>query len=163
MSMTKSNLELVGRLVGAWITEATHPAVPGTIVRGTATFEWLEGERFLIFRARNEHPDFPNSISIIGPMAHGRADASGHVQLDSNEGLSMHYYDSRGVFREYAVAVDATSLRFKRDDPGFSQRFRGTFADHGNALVGQWQLCKDGEHWNDDLAIAFRRTSKLRT
>ncbi len=36
------------RLVGTWATEATHPAFPGTVVSGQATFEWLEDQRFLI-------------------------------------------------------------------------------------------------------------------
>jgi hypothetical protein len=75
-----SELERLGRrlVVGAWTTEATHPAVPGTIVNGTADVEWLEGERFLIFRARNEHPDFPDSVSVVG----------------NTDGLQWHYYDS---------------------------------------------------------------------
>lgn len=71
------------RLVGRWTTEATHPAVPATVVRGWSDIEWLEGERFLIFRSGNDHPDFPDSISIIG----------------DTDGLHMHYFDSRGVHR----------------------------------------------------------------
>ena len=54
------------RLVGEWTTEATHPGVPGTVVHGTARVEWLEGQQFLILRSRSDHPDFPDSISIIG-------------------------------------------------------------------------------------------------
>jgi hypothetical protein len=53
-------------LVGEWTTESTHPAVPGTVVHGRATFEWLDGERFLIWRERADHPDFPEAIVIIG-------------------------------------------------------------------------------------------------
>jgi hypothetical protein len=150
-------LKLLDRYVGSWITEATHPALPGTSVRGTANFEWLDGEQFLVFRAANDHPDFPNSISIIGFTGHGRADAKGHVAREASETLTMHYYDSRGVSREYAAAVDQVSLRFERPDPGFSQRFNGTLTDGGNTLVGQWQVCEDGTHWKDDVAITFRR------
>jgi len=62
---TEPELEPLNRLVGTWNTEATHPAVPG-IVHGAVTVEWLEGERFLIHRARTDHPDFPDSISIVG-------------------------------------------------------------------------------------------------
>ena len=40
-------LEPFNALVGAWEIEATHPMFPSTVVRGTAEFEWLEGERFL--------------------------------------------------------------------------------------------------------------------
>ena len=38
-----SELEQLDRLVGTWTTAATHPAMPGVVVRGTATIEWLEG------------------------------------------------------------------------------------------------------------------------
>ena len=41
-----SELEPFEALVGTWTTEATHPAVLGTVVRGRSTFEWLEGKRF---------------------------------------------------------------------------------------------------------------------
>ena len=38
-------------LVGEWHTEATHPYLPNTVIRGRATFEWLDGGFFLIWRA----------------------------------------------------------------------------------------------------------------
>jgi hypothetical protein len=63
---TEPALEPLNRFVGSWVTEATHPALPDVVVHGTASFEWLEGQRFLILRSRNDHPDFPDSISIIG-------------------------------------------------------------------------------------------------
>jgi hypothetical protein len=63
---TTPELEPLDRLVGNWVTEATHPALPGVVVHGTASIEWLEGHRFLILRSRNDHPDFPDAISIIG-------------------------------------------------------------------------------------------------
>ncbi len=50
-------------LVGEWETEATHPALPGTVVpgratfavvSGRATFEWLAGGHYLIWRERGD-------------------------------------------------------------------------------------------------------------
>jgi hypothetical protein len=128
--------------VGEWTTEATHPAFPETVVHGQAVFEWLEGRQFLINRARNGHPDFPDSISIIGP---------------ADEGIAMHYFDSRGVHRIYLASFDESILRLSRDAPGFSQRFEGAFAEDGNTITGLWQLSEDGSTWNDDLAITYRR------
>lgn len=49
-----------------WATEATHPALPGVIVHGTAVIEWLEGQRFLIHRARTDHPEFPTRSPSSG-------------------------------------------------------------------------------------------------
>ena len=39
-------VESLGRLVGTWTTEASHPAMPGVVVSGSVTVEWLEGARF---------------------------------------------------------------------------------------------------------------------
>ena len=147
------------RLVGAWTTEATHPALPGVVVRGDAVFEWLEGERFLIYRARNDHPDFPDSIAVIGVTEQDRvAD-----RLDEGRGppaeaaMTMHYFDSRGVFRVYDVRIDDDGWRIWRDAPGFSQRFRGAYADGGSTVAGLWQLSRDDANWDDDLQITYRR------
>ena len=156
--MSQPSLEPLNRLAGSWITEATHPAVPGVIVRGVASFEWLEGQRFLILRMRNDHPDFPDAISIIGFTDVDRV--ATHVDQATarkESRLSMHYFDSRGVFRLFEMSVDGDEWRLWRDAPGFSQRFAGRFTDHDNAIVGQWQLCQDEAHWNDDLTITFRR------
>jgi hypothetical protein len=61
-------------LVGMWATEATHPSLDD-IVPGTVTFEWLEGEHFLVQRSHNEHELFPDAISVIG------APEAGDVQV----------------------------------------------------------------------------------
>src|SRR4029453_12062183 len=39
---TPPELEPLNRLVGNWVTEATHRALPGVVVHGTASIEWLE-------------------------------------------------------------------------------------------------------------------------
>jgi hypothetical protein len=153
----KPELKPLNRLVGTWTTEATHIAMPGVVVRGTAVVEWLEGERFLIVRYRNDHPDFPDSISILGftdaDRVSGTAAPSG-----SKSQMTMHYYDSRGVFRTLDAAIDDGSWRLERLAPGFSQRFTGTFEDNFRTIAGLWQLCEDGAHWKDDLWITYRRS-----
>lgn len=151
-------LKPLGRLVGTWATEATHPAFPGVIVRGTVAIEWLEGERFLIQRSRTDHPDFPDAISIIGFTDRDRVEAGAGSDPASTESrLTMHYYDSRGVFRLFDVSADDASFRFLRIAPGFSQRFTGTFADGGDTIHGVSQLSRDDVHWDDDLQITYRR------
>ena len=54
--------------------------MPGVVITGSSTFEWLDGERFIIFRSHYEHPDIPDAVSIIG----------------DTDGFRMHYFDSRG-------------------------------------------------------------------
>lgn len=134
--------EALNALVGEWTLEARHPAYPGVVVHGRATFEWLEGERFLLQRSRSDHPDFPDSLAVIGEF---------------DDGLALHYYDSRGVHRVYEMSVTGEVWRMSRDAPGFSQRFTGTYADGGDTISGLWQLSRDGTTWEDDLEIMFRR------
>ena len=155
---TNPGLPHLGRLAGAWTTEATHPAVPGVVVRGTADMEWLEGERFLIQRARNDHPDFPDFIAVIGVTDEDRVDPGARETTAADESvMSMHYFDSRGVFRTYEVRIDDHAWRIWRDAPGFSQRFTGTITDNGDTIAGTWQLNRDDVTWADDLAITYRR------
>lgn len=160
MKMTSEpTLDPLNRLVGTWTTQATHPAVPGGGVHGSAIIEWLEGERFLIHRARTDHPDFPDAISIIVLTERDRIDSAtgaGPTVADTSQ-LRMQYFDSRGVFRVYEVGIDDASWRLWRDAPGFSQRFTGTLTDGGDTIIGRWQVCQDDLHWDGDLAITYRR------
>lgn len=126
------------------------------VVHGTADVEWLEGERFLINRARTDHPDFPDSISIIGFTDRDRVGDKPDSDLAGSP-LTMHYFDSRGVFRLMQASIDGKTWRIWRDSPGFSQRFVGTFSEDGDTIDGLWELCEDDEHWNDDLKITYRR------
>lgn len=118
-----SELAALDPLVGEWTSEATHPMLPSTVVAGRMAYEWLEGERFHIQRSSMEHPDFPDSISMIG-LAEGE--------------LTAHYFDSRGVFRIYGVAMEGGTLRMWRDAPGFSQRLEASLSDDGATLAGTW-------------------------
>jgi hypothetical protein len=139
----KTKLTPFEALIGEWTMELTHPSIGDTVVRGTTTFEWLEGRRFLIQRAVNDHPDFPDSISVIGVME-GETD------------LSMQYFDSRGVHRVYGVGFDGKELTVERDAPEFAQRLRATLSDDGSTLSGVWQM-DEGDGYRDDLAFTYRR------
>jgi hypothetical protein len=150
-------LQPLDRLVGRWSSEATHPALPDVVVSGTLSAEWLEGRRFLILRTRNDHPEFPDAISIIGFSDLDRASAPSEAAGDQPVELSMHYFDSRGVCRVYEALVDAQTWRLWRHVPGFSQTFVGEFADEGDTVLGMWRVCEDGANWNDDLRVVYRR------
>jgi hypothetical protein len=138
-----AQLVLLRALTGSWTTEGSHPLLPGAEIRGRATFEWLDGGKFLIWRAHYDHPDIPDAISVIGA---------------SDSRLAMHYFDARGVERTYTVDMTPGTWRFWRDDPGFAQRFTGTFDEDGDTITGRGQLSRDGETWEDDLALTYRRT-----
>jgi hypothetical protein len=142
----ESGLEGWDRFIGSWETEGAHPMLPGEAIRGTSTFEWLEGRRFVIWRAQNEHPKIPDAITIIG-VTDGQ--------------LSMHYFDERGVYRVYAASLDQGTWRYSRhaSAPDFSQRFTGTFSDDGNTITVRGELSQDGNTWEDDLGLDYRRVT----
>jgi hypothetical protein len=133
-----------GRFIGRWETDGSHPMLPGETIRGSSTFEWLDGRQFVIWRSHYDHPEIPDGITIIG-VTGGQ--------------LSMHYFDQRGVHRVYAAGLDETTWRYWRDasPPDLSQRFTGTFSDDGNTISVRGQLSKDGTAWEDDLALDYRR------
>jgi len=129
--------------------------MPGVVVHGTVDISWLEGKRFLLHRARTDHPEFPDSISIIGNMAHDTGEAAQNA--DAALPLSMHYFDSRGVFRAYDTSIDDTTWRFGREDTAFPQRFTCTFSPDGNTLTGTSLVRENDGPWTNDLAITYRR------
>jgi hypothetical protein len=156
---TEPALEQLNRLVGTWTTAATHPASPGLVVHGTVEATWLEGERFLIHRARSDNPQFPGSISIVGIMDRDRVEDAPNARskLATEPRSCMHYFDSRGVFRVYEMSLDGGVWRLWRNAPGFSQRFTGTFARDGDTLDGRWEVSQDDVNWEKDLEITYRR------
>jgi hypothetical protein len=110
-------------LIADWTIEAIHPALPGTVARGSARFDWVSGERFLTQRSENDHPDFPDSLSVIGVM-------------EGDHDLSMLYFDSRGANRTCGIAFDGRELRIWRDAPGFAQRITMTLSEDGASFGG---------------------------
>lgn len=91
-SATAPALAPLENLVGEWETEMTHVSFPDLTIHGKATFEWLEGGHFLLQRAQTDHPDFPDSLAIIGEPSMELAGRS-HIPL------TVQYFDSRGVHR----------------------------------------------------------------
>jgi hypothetical protein len=141
MAAGDPNLDPFAELIGTWTTEATHPQFDG-IVRGTTTFEWLDGGHFIIERSHNDHELFPDAISVIGPP-------------EAGDGLVMEYFDSRGVRRTYEVSLENGVLRIWRDDPDFAQRFEATL--RRDWFEGQWLLARSQGDWQDDLKVSYRR------
>jgi hypothetical protein len=128
-------------LIGTWDTEARHRLLDGAVT-GRASFEWLEGGHFVVYRAGNDHPQLPDSISLIG-------------RPEVGEGLVMEYFDSRGVRRTYEMSFQDGVLRWWRDHPGFDQRTSAELAPDEFEVVNQ--LAEAPGEWKDDLRATYRR------
>jgi hypothetical protein len=129
------------RLVGTWSVEASHPLLPGEEIRGTAAFEWLPDQHFLVMRSHYEHPEIPDSLTVTGIV---------------DGAPVMHYFDPRGKHRTFAVSLTEAGWRYWNDDPSFAQRFTGRFADDGE-ITGRAERSEDGgQTWELDLEIGYR-------
>ena len=137
--------ELGDALVGNWTTQSEHRLLPATAIDGRATFEWLDGENFLVWRETVEHPDFPgSSLTVIG----------------GEDDIAMYYFDSRGVARFFKVAVDGRSWTFTKTSPtvDFHQRLTWTLGDDPGTFRALAEMSEDdGKTWQDDLWTTYRR------
>ena len=144
-------LKRLEALAGEWTTEIVHPTVRPNPICGRSRFEWLTKSNngtggFLVRYDEVEHPDFPNSVTLIG------ADADA-----STESFTYHYFDSRGVERVLAMSLRDGVWKLWRDAPGFSQRLTGTFSDDGNTITCKLEMSRDGEQWEHDFDLTFTR------
>jgi hypothetical protein len=137
-------LEPFSVLIGNWSTIGTHGLMPGTILHGHASFEWLENGAFLLVRSKVDDPRFPNTVSILG----------------SDDAVAEHYmltFDERGVSRKYDVTLHDNIWKWWRNAPGFSQRYEGIIGDGGNTITARGELSKDGLSWEKDLDLTYTR------
>jgi hypothetical protein len=130
------------RLVGRWVTEGSHPFLPGEAITGDATFAWLGEGQFLVMRAHYDHPQIPDALTVTGIV---------------DGALTMHYYDPRGVHRQFLAEMSGDTWRFWNDVPGFAQRYAGTFGDGDRVIRCQVETCRDGTTWDPDLELTYRR------
>ncbi len=131
-------------LVGEWDTTGTHRLLPGAILHGHASFEWLEGGAFLMLYTEIEKEGFPAGISIIGSD-------------DTREEFFELYFDERGVSRKFEVTLRDNIWKRWRNAPGFSQRFTGAIEDNGDTIIAVWELSEDDATWKRDLELKFTR------
>jgi hypothetical protein len=135
------NLEPFDALIGTWTTEAKHRMVD-EVVYGTVTWEWLEGGKFVLQRSHTDDERFPDGLSVFGPPEDG-------------DGLVMEYFDSRGVRRTYAVAIEDGVLRIWRESPGFDQRFSAKLAP--DVYEGEFEYAETPGAWQHDMKAIYRR------
>jgi hypothetical protein len=142
--MADPALESLNALVGEWSVEGNHPLDPSVTVRGTTTFEWLDGGTFLVQRWSIDVPEFPNGIAIIG-------------KDPATDALAQHYFDSRGVARVYGMSLGDGVWKLWRDGSDFSQRFSGSVSDDGTTIGGTWEKSNDGSSWEHDFDLTYTK------
>lgn len=139
----KPQLAKLDRLVGEWDIAVTFRHDPANVLHGSATCEWLGGG-YLVQRSEVAGEGFPQGLALIGGE-------------DATDTFPMHYFDSRGISRLYTVSIDNNVWNIWRDDPEFSQRFKGIFSDDGNTITAYWENSRDGSTWEHDFDLVYTR------
>ncbi len=142
-STINPSLHLLEFLIGEWEVTARQLDFPKA-ASGTASFEWLEGGAFLLWRTSFEQPGPPGSKQIIG-------------KDDSADTYRDLYYDERGVSRVYKMSLEGSVWKMWRNAPGFSQRFTATISEDGNTISGLWEKSSDGKKWKHDVEMTYVR------
>ena len=137
--------------VGEWTVEGIHPDVATEAIRGRSVFEWWEGRTFLMHRSTFEHPDFPDSISVIGAT-------------QSGGGLAQHYFDTRGVHRVYNMTFDRGVWTLTRKAAGpddFDQQLNAKFSVDGKTITAEWERTDPGaRQMKHDFALTYTRLTR---
>jgi hypothetical protein len=142
-------LEALRPLIGEWDLEPRFSFPVPDDVTGRVVFEWMKGGGFLIERWEVSLPEAPDGIAIIGPDGTG-------------DGYRQHYVDSRGVARVYQMGFAGGLWTLSRTTPDvspldFSQRYQGRFSDDEDTIEGAWEISDDGETWEKDFDLTYRR------
>ena len=138
-------------LIGEWTVEGRHVALPDAVIRGRSVFEWWGDRAFLILRSTLDHPDFPDSIAVMGATGPGG-------------GLAQHYFDSRGVHRLFDMTLAGgvwTLTRTAVSATDFDQRMTAKFSADGNTITADIERTDPGAHeMKHDMATAYTRLTR---
>lgn len=135
--------------VGEWSIDApAFELAPEVADAARMSIGWTLGGAYLLQRVSVPVPGAPEGLCVIGPDADGE--------------LLQHYYDSRGIARVYAMEFDGRDWTLERRRPDFSplsfhQRWIGAFSDDGAEIEGRWETSPDGEDWELDFELIYRR------
>jgi hypothetical protein len=150
MTDNDGTLNALAPFVGEWSMVPEFKGMPPADAGARVSFEWLSGRSFLVERWEVPVPEAPDGIAIIG------------ADPEREGGYLQHYFDSRGVARVYKMSFDDGVWRLWRDEPDFSpldfrQRYTGSFSDDGRTITGAWEICHDGETWEHDFDLTYRK------
>jgi hypothetical protein len=116
------------RLVGTW---AVSDPSGQQAIRGTVSYEWMEGHFFLFQHVNLDRGGRPiKGLEIIG-----------HEQPFGGEpsaDIKSRYYDNEGNTFEYVYELEGDTLTIWGGAKGSPAYYRGTFSPDGNTNTGAW-------------------------
>ena len=131
-------------LVGRWALEAISPDGELWPGEALATIAWHDRGAFLMEQTTTAVAEAPDSTKLMGCDA-------------SNGSYYQLYSDSRGVCRVYEMSIGDGEWKLWRTGDPFPQRFTGRFEDGGDTIAGCWEKAIDGERFEIDFHLIYRR------
>ena len=131
-------------LVGQWALEAIPPGGEPWPGEARATIAWHDSGAYLVERGTVDLPEAPDVLKIMGCDA-------------ANGTYHQLYSDDRGVCRVYEMSIGDGEWRLWRSGQPFPQRFSGRFEDDGNTISGRWEKAEDGENYETDFDLVYRK------
>ena len=141
------DIQALAPLIGTWNVETSlGPAA------ATTTFEWTLDGAFVLQRSTVDIPEAPDALMVIAA---------------ERNGFRQHYFDSRGVVREYAMTFDGRTWTLHREGADFHQRFVAEL--DGDTIRGEWLKSADGgppadgdrrapqDGWEHDFDLTYTR------
>jgi hypothetical protein len=140
------DIQALAPLIGTWNVETSlGPAA------ATTTFEWTLDGAFVLQRSTIDVPEAPDALCVIAA---------------TEDGFRQHYFDSRGVVREYAMTFDGRTWTLVRRGADFDQRFVGEL--DGDTIRGEWLRVGGGppadgaerepqDGWEHDFDLTYTR------
>ncbi|WP_161883214.1 hypothetical protein [Deinococcus alpinitundrae] len=107
-------------------------------ISGQLRYERVLGGAFVMQHWSDDHPDFPDALSLLSET-------------------QSHYFDVRGIVRMFDLRLDDAGWTMVHLDQDFSQRFETRF-EGADALQGTGEASSDGGiTWRPDFTITSRR------
>jgi hypothetical protein len=118
------DLKKLDRLVGTWEMSGD--------VRGTVTYEWMEGGFFLIQSVDLGQED-GQRITGLELIGHERP-----FGAEPSEEIKSRFYSNTGDTIDYVYELEGDTLTIWAGQRGSPAYYRGAFSDDGNTLTGAW-------------------------
>ena len=121
---------IVGKWAGAGQNKSSAPQLAGAPVTTEASYEWLPGTFFLVYRGWLDFGQKLEALRAIGYDA-------------SRQQYAMHAFDSMGFARVYYGSVSGNVWRFA----GEYERVEIRVSSDAQSMTTNWERAEDGWNW----------------
>jgi hypothetical protein len=146
MKKKSKPLKKFAALIGQWeltLNNAWFLKSMDTVVKGKASFEWLD-DGLIIWRFGTG--TVPGATSVIG-------------YSDAKEKYEMLYYDDRGVYRIFDMELKGNTWTMLREDKDFYQRLSAIIKK--DTIISKAEASDDkGKTWRKDFDLLYTREKK---